>query len=236
MYGLVARMISDLMIIAGDVGASWCAERNIPIPYRGILRNLEPASSSEDFKREVLDRKVAKYGYQEMSDIRRYMRLLGVAQVSERPLEHMLLGLPAYCKATSPLRRHGDMYAHWQMEAAIRYEAATSKSLIGSTDDSYLPFSRAQVKEYAMGAMHREWKVSQAKISSKRHWICQALFRALHFNEATFPETFEVKARPERQGVIGLEAGWCDLLDMSVSISQSAVVAKEGGLRVGDVW
>ena len=236
MYGLVAKMVSDLMIIAGDVGASWCAERNIPIPYRGILRNLESATSPEDFKREVLEPKVAKYGYQEMSDIRRYMRLLGVPQVSERPLAHMILGLPAYCKATSPLRRHGDMYAHWQMEAAIRYEAATGKSLVGSTDDSYLPFSRAQVKEYAMGAMHREWKICQANLSSKRHWICQALFRALHFNEGTLPETFEVKARPERQIFLHLEPGWCDLLDMSVSISHSAVVEKEGGLRVGDVW
>ena len=236
LYGLVAKMISDLMTIAGDVGASWCAERNIPIPYRGILRNLEPASSPEDFKREVLDPKVAKYGYPDKNDLRRYMGLVGIAQVSDRPLEHFTLGLPAYCKATSPLRRHADMYAHWQMEAAIRYEAATGTSLIGSTDDSYLPFSRAQVEEYAAGAMHRERRIHQAKLASMRHWLCQALFRARHFNEATLPETFEVTARPDKRTVRGTNTGWCDLLDLSVSMCHSAAVAKEGGLRVGDVW
>ena len=235
-YGLVARMISDLMVIAGDVGASWCAERNIPIPYRGILRNLEPASSPEDFRREVLDPKIAEYGSPEMRDLRRYMLLIGVTRVSDRPIEHSTLGLPAYCKATSPLRRHGDLYAHWQMEAAIRYEAATGTSLVGSTDHSYLPFSRAQVAEYAAGAMNREWKVSQAKSSSKRHWVCQVLFRALHFNEATLPDTFVVNARPERRMVQGVASGWCDLLDMSVSVGHSAAVSEKGGLKVGDMW
>ena len=236
LYGLVTRMISGLMIIAGDVGASWCAERNIPIPYRGILRNPEPASSPEDFKREVLDPKVAKYGHPDNTDLRQYMGLVGLAQVSDRPLKHFTLGLPAYCKATSPLRRHGDMYAHWQMEAAIRYEAATGTSLIGSTDDSYLPFSRAQVQEYAAGAMHRERKINQAKLSSKRHWTCQALFRARHFNEATVPETFVVMAKPDQRTILGLTSGWCELLDLDVSMLHSAAVAAEGGLRVGDVW
>ena len=236
MYGLVAGMISDLMVIAGDVGASWCAERNIPIPYRGILRNLEPASSPEDFKREILDPRVAKYGCPDMTDLRRYMRLIGVTQVSDRPLEHFFIGLPAYCKATSPLRRHSDMYAHWQMEAAIRYEAATSTSLIGSTDDSYLPFSRAQVQEYAVGAMHREWKVNQAKTSSRRHWVCQALFRARHFNEATLPETFEVMPRPDQRTVHGEQSGWCNLLELAVSLLTPAAVEEEDGFRVGDVW
>ena len=139
-YVLVAKMISELMVIAGNVCASWCAERNIPIPYRGILPNLEPASSPEDFKREVLDPQIAKYGYSEMRDLRRYMLLIGVAQVSDRPVEHATLALPAYCKATSPLRRYGDMYAHWQIEAAIRYEAAPGTSLIGCTAASSVPF------------------------------------------------------------------------------------------------
>lgn len=234
-YGLVAKMVSDLMIIAGDVGASWCSDRNIPIPYRGILRNPEPASSPEVFKREVLDPKIAKYGHAEQSDLLRYMRLVGQAQASDRPLEHPTLGLPAYCKATSPLRRYIDLYAHWQIEAALRHEAATGTSLVGSTDGSYLPFSRAQVEEYAGGAIHREKKIKLAKTASTRHWICQALFRAFYFHEASLPETFEVTTIDGRARR-GHHPGWARVWNIKVQLKDSAITLKEGGWRVGDVW
>ena len=234
-YGLVAKMVADLMIIAGDVGASWCSERNIPIPYRGILRNPEPSSPPEDFKRDVIDTKIAKYGHPEQTDLLRYMRLVGQAQVSDRPLEHHSLGLPAYCKATSPLRRYIDMYTHWQIEAAIRHEAATGTSLIGSTDDSYLPFSRAQVEEYADTAIQREKKISFAKTSSNRHWICQALFRAFYFKEASLPDTFTVTAM---DGAIrqGSRPGWLKMWNVKVLLQDGGAVVKENGIRVGDVW
>ena len=237
-YGLVAKMVSDLMIIAGDVGASWCSERNIPIPYRGILRNPEPASPPELFKRDVLDPKIAKYGHAEQTDLLRYMRLVGQAQASDRPLQHHTLGLPAYCKATSPLRRYIDMYTHWQIEAAIRHEAATGTSLVGSTDDSdtYLPFSRAQVEEYAAGAIHRERKLSLAKNSSSRHWVCQALFRAFYFKEAALPGSFEVTAVDGRVRR-GHHPGWLSVWNVKVQLRRGgAGVVKEGGVRVGDVW
>ena len=232
---LVIKMVGDLMTIAGDVGASWCSERNIPIPYRGILRNPEPASSPEVFKREVLEPKIAKRGHVEQADLRRYMVLIGQALASDRPLEHAGLGLPAYCKATSPLRRYADLYAHWQMEAAIRHEAATGTSLIASTDDSYLPFSRDQVAEYAESAVYRERRIAYAKKNSIRHWVCQALFRALYFNEATLPETFEVSSLGARAKK-GSYLGQWDLCHLQVQLMHCAAVTKEGGCRVGDVW
>lgn len=236
-YGLVANMVANLMVIAGHVGASWCSERNIPIPYRGILRNPEPASSPEVFKREVLDPKIAKYGCAELIDLRRYMRLIGQTQASDRPLHHFTLGLPAYCKATSPLRRYTDLYAHWQMEAAIRHEAATGTSLVGggSTDDSYLPFSRVQVRAYVETATLQERKISLAQSSASRHWICQALFRAFHFREAALPETFEARVTHGRI-VNGFHAGWWDLWNVRVRLMYSAAVSEEGGFRIGDVW
>ena len=234
-WGLIADMIMNTMIIAGNVSASWCAERNIPIPYRGIVRNHEPASSPEAFKRDVLDPKLAEYGSLETSDLRRYMRLVGLASVSDRPLEHIILGLAAYCKATSPLRRYIDMYTHWQIEAAIRHEAATGTSLVGSTDESYLPFSRAQVAEFVMSAWQRERKVATANNKTTRHWICQALFRAFHFNEATLPETVEVRTTLGR-ALEDTQTGWWDLMDTKVRMSNSPAVAKAGGHMIGDVW
>lgn len=245
-FGTVAKMVSDLMIIAGDVAASWCASRNIPIPYRGILRNPEPASPPAVFKRDVLDPKIARDGHAGQSDLLRYMRLVGQAQASDRPLEHPTLGLPAYCKATSPLRRHIDLYAHWQIEAAMRHEAATGTSLVvgrgtttderHETDESYLPFSRAAVEAYAGGAMHREKKISLAKNASTRHWICQALFRAFHFGEARLPASFAVTVIDGSRLCHGYHAGWLREWGVKVQLRDGAVVRDGGGWRVGDVW
>ena len=237
-YGHVAKMVSDLMIIAGDVSASWCSARNIPIPYRGILRNPEPASPPDLFKRDILDPKIAKYGHAQQHDLLRYMRLVGQAHASDRPLDHPALGLPAYCKATSPLRRYVDMYAHWQIEAAIRHEAATGTSLVGAKNDDshYLPFPRHQVEEFAAGAIHRERKIALAKTSSTRHWICQALFRALYFHEAALPERFDVTAIAGRRGWRGHHAGWLGSWNVKVLMREGELVRREGGWRVGDVW
>ena len=231
----VSKMISNLMVLGGNIAASWCSERNIPIPYRGILRNPEPASPPEVFQRQILDPQIAKYGHPRLIDLIRYMRLIGQAHASDQPLEHPALGLPAYCKATSPLRRHVDMFTHWQIEAAIRREAAVGTSLIGSADDSYLPFSRAQVEEYVGGAIHREQRIMLAKTMSTRHWICQAIFRAFHFKEAILPETFEVTTTfgKLRRGCLpGLIKSW----NVNVQMKDGPVVARDGGWKIGDVW
>lgn len=232
-YGLVAKMVSDLMILAGEVCASWCSDRNIPIPYRGIMRNPEPPTSPEIFREEILNPKVERDGHANQWDLVRYMRLLGQAAVSASPLEHLALGLPAYCKATSPLRRYTDMYTHWQIEAALRHEAATGTSLVGSTDSSYLPFSRAAVEDYATTALQRERKISSAKSGSTKHWITQALFRAFYFDEAPLPETFEVRTHLRYDTH---QQGWLTEWGIGVELADNDAAEREGGFRVGDVW
>ena len=234
-YSPVLSMINNLMVLGGNIAASWCSERNIPIPYRGILRNPEPATPPEVFQRQVLDPQIAKYGFPRLVDLIRYMRLIGQAHASDQPLEHLALGLPAYCKATSPLRRHVDMLTHWQIEAAIRHEAVVGTSLIASADDSYLPFSRAQVEEYAGGAIYREQRIRLAKTMSVRHWICQAIFRAFYFKEAVLPETFEVTTtfgKLRRGWFPGILKSW----NVNVQMKDSPAVARDGGWKAGDVW
>ena len=232
-FGLVAKMVSDLMILAGEVSASWCSERNIPIPYRGIMRNPEPPTSPETFREEILNPKVERDGHANQWDLVRYMRLLGQAAMSASPLEHLALGIPAYCKTTSPLRRYMDMYTHWQIEAALRHEAATGTSLLGSTSDAYLPFSRAAVEEYTTTALQRERKISSAKSGSTKHWITQALFRAFYFKEAPLPETFEVRTHLRYDTH---QQGWLTDWSVGVELLDNEAAEREGGFRVGDVW
>lgn len=232
-FALVGQMVCDLMVIAGEIGASWCRERNIPIPYRGILRDPEPDTSPEDFRRDVLDPKIAKHGCADKTDLIRYMKLVGKSHVSAEPVEHFMLGLPAYCKATSPLRRYVDMYTHWQIEAALRHEASTGKSLLGSTDTSYLPFSRPQVEEYAASTLTSERRVLLCRAHSTRHWIVQALFRAFHYGEAPLPETFIVMVTSAGLVADQYHPGLLQNWDVKVFLRPAA---EEGGVRMGDVW
>ena len=233
--GLIPQMVSDLMILAGEVCASWSAERHIPIPYRGTMRNPEPASSPEQYMRNVIEPQLAKDGHADPRDLATYLRLVGQIAVSSSPLEHISLGIPAYCKATSPLRRHVDMYAHWQIEAAIRQEAKTGASLIGSSteDESYLPFSRAEVEAYGSTVVPHEIKIRQLKDASQRHWIIQALFRAFHFKEAPLPETFVARAlEPFGDRHPGTLEGW----HARVKMSSNEATEGFGGIKVGDLW
>ncbi|KAK4691552.1 hypothetical protein P7C71_g5472, partial [Lecanoromycetidae sp. Uapishka_2] len=228
-------MVADLMVLAGEIAASWCSERNIPIPYRGLLRNPEPAMPPEDFKRTVIDKAMAANGHVDSFDLLHYGRLLGKTTASATPLEHFALGIPAYCKITSPLRRYVDLYTHWQIEAALRHEAETGTSLVKSdnNDDSYLPFSRQAVEEYASTAIYSQRKVSYARTLAMRHWIVQALHRAFYFGEAPLPETFKILVTGRSYG---FATGYMSWLTVKVQLQQTPESTREGGWREGDVW
>ena len=233
-YGPAQKMVSNMMVLAGEICANWCRDRNIPIPYRGIVRNPEPASSPELFKKEVIDVSVEKNGHASSRELMQYLRLLGRPAASTSPLQHFALGLPAYCKATSPLRRYVDLLTHWQVEAALRQEAKTGTSLIGNTDDSYLPFDRETMDEYAKVSLYQERKLRNAAASSRLHWIIQALFRAFYFKEAPLPETFKVTVLRIYKGVPqGLLNGW----EIRVHLQWVGPAASQAeAIKAGDLW
>lgn len=224
---LVNAMVAEFMITAGTVAATWCMDRNIPIPYRGIERDPEPRIQPEEFKKSMVDS--SPEGFVE------YVRLLGQAGASASPLEHVALGLPAYCKATSPLRRYVDLYTHWQIEAALRYEAKTGTSLLGSRDNSYLPFSWEEVEERANTSVYREMRTKQLTAYSDKHWITQALFRAFYFKQAPLPETFIVEVKFITYGYAGFKV-YMQWLMRNVFMTELDVNGREVECQEGDLW
>ena len=225
---LVNEMVAELMITAGRVAATWCMDRNIPIPYRGIERDPEPRIQPEEFKKSLVDSS-PEGGFVE------YVRLLGQAGASASPLEHVALGLSAYCKATSPLRRYVDLYTHWQIEAALRYEAKTGTSLLGSKDNSYLPFSWGEVEERANTSVYREMRIRQLTAYSDNHWVTQALFRAFYFNQAPLPETFIVEVKFIAPGHQGFKV-YMQWLMRNVFMEEKDVTGQEVDCQEGDLW
>ena len=232
-------LVPDCMILAGEIAAMWCSQRNIPIPYRGTLENPEPVTSPERFKREVIDRAVAEKGFAPLVANLHYSTLIGQSHLSATPSRHTIMGAPYYCKITSPLRRYADLMAHWQIEAAIRREAQTGTTLIGNKhNDSYLPFPFAEAEATISHIYRREDVLMACSRGSVRHWLTQLLFRAFYYKEAPLPEVFEVYiySASLTDPANFQFAGLLKELGLSVYLAQTKTTEAVGGIGMGDRW
>jgi hypothetical protein len=230
-------MVSDLMVLAGEVAASWCKQRGIPILYRGS--HLNPARPLPSvYKEKQLDPAMANSNQLSYLAISKYFSLFGTGIVSAAPIRHAVMGTDAYCRATSPLRRYGDMVIHWQIESALRHEAESGKSLIGTTDDPCLAFSLAQIEEICPNIRSKESYIRSASRGSNMHWILQLLARGFYFNEIELPKTWRVfvTAIPEFGGCGGLMQGIIRELSIGCLIKSNEASAKDGGVEIGDWW
>lgn len=189
----VGVVVREMMLLACEVSAKWCADRRIPILYRGTM-SLEDDVDPELYTKNILEPAAAKNnGAAPTHLLFDYLNRSGATVLTTEPLKHRILGLSHYSKATSPLRRYGDMLLHWQIEAAIRHEAETGKSLKhtrGSLD--FLPFSEKSLKQVMLGLQARENIIRKAMRYSEAHWLTQLFFRAHYYGECTLPKTFTV--------------------------------------------
>lgn len=199
--GVSDILVREMMLLACEIGAHWCAERNIPVIFRGTIPHPY-AENPEEYYRDVLAPATEKNGGEAPMHLAvEYLRSTGATVLSTTPLHHKVLGLPYYSKATSPLRRYGDMILHWQIEAALREEAKTKSSLIGTSREGYLPFNTPNLKLITTGLQPREMMIRRATRYAEDFWVSQLFFRAHHFKETELPSTFHayIFQRPQMQ-------------------------------------
>ncbi|KAL4791340.1 hypothetical protein BDV19DRAFT_370636 [Aspergillus venezuelensis] len=173
-------LVSLLMNLACWVSAKWCAERNIPAVFDGTYYHPEyPKLTNEN---------ISEYGGDGFLSIGPPK---GVS--TSRPIPHVPLGLDAYVKSTSPLRRYTDLIAHYQIEAALRFEHEHNRRIDASNDSdaSVLPFTHESVEEYISRSRWKRTRLHNIDRNSKQFWACMLLFRAFYFAECKLPETFE---------------------------------------------
>ena len=226
-------LVSGLMILAGEVAAKWSAERGLPIAYSGTVGSFKVAR--EAFVHNVLLPAIKEHGCVPEQHFLHYISLLGHNVCSSIPLEHVSLNIPMYCKTTSPLRRWGDLFSHWQIDAAVRYEANNKLSLIGNTNDHFLPFSYSEaaeaIKEYDFNS--RRCKILM--LQSRLHWVAQWFHRA-YYHEASLPKilTAYVTKLNVRKKNIALAV----IKEVSIKcrLNHNAISHAEGGFEEGDYW
>ncbi|KAK9829763.1 hypothetical protein WJX72_007759 [[Myrmecia] bisecta] len=106
------RLVQELMILAGEAVANFGAEQGVPLPYRGQNAAVLPTAEELNAVPEGPCRAVMLR-----------MRMTRSVGSTAAPVPHAALGLPGYVQFSSPIRRYGDLLAHYQVKAQLRGEA-----------------------------------------------------------------------------------------------------------------
>ncbi|KAF2186431.1 RNB-domain-containing protein, partial [Zopfia rhizophila CBS 207.26] len=234
-------LVEEMMLLACQTGAAWCAERSIPVIFRGTIENPYEMPL-EKFKEEILKPCQAQTDTLPASVAFQYMQALGRSITHTSPLPHRIIGAKSYLRVTSPLRRFSDMISHWQIEAALRHEARTGKKFgPGDLENSVrpvLPFSQQQLQESIITLTPRERLISKTKISGNQFWATQAFMRAVLYNEAEVPKTFRVWIRRLREGFQAAQAmmtDWCLMVNVTKVSGMDFVVGDEWEVEIQSI-
>ncbi|PRW58916.1 ribonuclease [Chlorella sorokiniana] len=112
-YASPARqLVAEMMILAGEAVGELGRQLGVPLPYRG---QAEPVLPDAD--------ELAAVPPGPCQAVMLRMRMTRSVMATAVPLRHAGLGLEAYVQFTSPIRRYGDLLAHWQLKAALRGDA-----------------------------------------------------------------------------------------------------------------
>ncbi|KAG5999909.1 hypothetical protein E4U43_001800 [Claviceps pusilla] len=198
-------VVSSTMVLAGEVAARWCSDRGIPIPYRKDSKlTADNLNAAFDYATRVIYPLIRQGIPPSASHRRELTRLTGGIRLSTEPGPYFLLGLDMYTKATSPLRRFGDLLVHWQIHAALAHERKTHRKIDSSVDDveNILPFNKTSLRE-TLPLLDMREKMGRTVARGVLDWILIALVRAWRFEDKA-PRTLRFTVASQwRQGLLG---------------------------------
>ncbi|NEQ71753.1 MAG: VacB/RNase II family 3'-5' exoribonuclease [Okeania sp. SIO2C9] len=145
------QLVAEMMIMAGEVGAKYGQENNIPLPYRSQPQPELPPEA------ELI---LLPAGPVRSCAMRRCMPK---SEMGIIPARHASLALETYVQVTSPIRRYSDLLAHFQIKAHLRGEE--------------LPFSRDQMQEIVMSLVPAVKEASSVERFTNRYWGLEYLRR-----------------------------------------------------------
>eukprot|EP00850_Spirogloea_muscicola_P016976 SM000141S00920 [mRNA] locus=s141:389445:394241:- [translate_table: standard] len=111
----MARMlVSEMMILCGSAIAEFGRQRGLPLPYRGQQQPKLP---------DDIDLEGVPDGPCKSVLLRSCMTKSEVT--AKGPIVHSSLGLPGYVQFSSPIRRYGDLLAHYQDKYHANHPSTT---------------------------------------------------------------------------------------------------------------
>ncbi|KAL2133476.1 hypothetical protein VTI74DRAFT_2281 [Chaetomium olivicolor] len=249
-------LVSSLMQLAGEVGARWCYERDIPVPYRVQILAGQNERALRDFTRDVFYPQLLGGKAPRPEDWATLRALLGGFDISTFPAPNYIMGLDIYTKVTSPLRRYPDLLVHWQIEAALLEEHRTGNSLVvrqfhrstirqavpkKQVPRHFLPFSKQQLEDSVFPHLRIRERHARLidNVEGNKQWILQALVRAWRFGEdqqGSLPKTFRLTVND----VVGRRAvsGTLDWFEMPAVLKLEDLndVVRIADVKPGEVY
>ncbi|KAL0573352.1 3'-5' RNA exonuclease complex component [Marasmius crinis-equi] len=111
-------IVAEVMKLACRVASVFCRDRGIPMIRRYAT---PPVINSESAYQDLLDGRT-RNGFVYYSKGYEALTFDSIGGFSVEPKGHFGLGVPegeGYTRVTSPLRRHSDLVAHWQIQNAL---------------------------------------------------------------------------------------------------------------------
>ncbi|CAI2169611.1 3030_t:CDS:2 [Funneliformis geosporum] len=157
-YSPARMMVAEMMVMAGRIASIFCSERQIPIMFRS-----QPKSDSAELD-EILSNIDKEVGLIPNTHIFKVRSLMQPVKTVVEPKPHFSMGITeGYSKVTSPLRRYGDLLAHWQMKASLLNER--------------MPFSKDELNNNIPQITHFEKEIRRLQVRSSKFWILNLINR-----------------------------------------------------------
>lgn len=240
--GAEAPLVTNTMVLAGEIAARWCADRNIPIPFvrQSVAeKNLELLRA---YTEKVYYPLLLRGEEPSLEQSRQYFDLVGSGEMSTKPGPHFIIGVDAYAKVTSPLRRYSDLVAHWQIEAALLQEsqeedAGNDKAVAPQK----LPFDDKKLTSEVFPWMLLRQRVIRrlGNIDGNDAYMHQALLRAWKYpseHDSKLPDTFQFTVWRSAQGWITGQLDWFGLGARMVPDGLERMGVTTADLRRGDAF
>jgi len=112
---LSRQLISEAMILYGNLISNFTKANEIPVPYR-VQQRLDKVSKDniQDSDNKILYNFLLK-------------KTMGKTYYSINPMQHDSLALTSYLHATSPIRRYADLLVHYQLNRYLNNKDLISK-------------------------------------------------------------------------------------------------------------
>jgi exoribonuclease-2 len=194
------ELVTDAMLMAGEAAARWAVAKGVALPFA--------TQAPPDERREPTD----------LAGMYAYRRLFRPSQTKGAPEPHAGLGLAAYVRATSPLRRYQDLLAHQQIRAVLRggvpFAAGALAERYGIADAASVVVRRAE------RLSNQHWKL--AYLQQNPQWEGEAVVVDLEERKAVLilpALAFETRLRLQAGMALNqrlrLKARDVDLVDSS---------------------
>jgi exoribonuclease-2 len=146
-------LVREAMLMAGEAAAQFAIQHSLPFPFVTQEASSTLAMKESQTTQDLPDSLAQRFALR---------RMLKRSQVSSLPGRHAGVGLEAYCRATSPLRRYLDLVAHQQLRLWLTGQTILNEQAL---------LERLGAAEAITGT------IAQAEMLSRRHWTLVHLGR-----------------------------------------------------------